>query len=67
LKYWVYADPGRGEMALVLWHEAARLEDYVQRHWGKNAVLKPSNRNVILINRGCPTVAPVFLWLVKML
>jgi hypothetical protein len=52
---------------LVLWHEAARPDDHVQRQWAKNADLKPSNRNVDLIDRGCPKVAPVFLWVMRML
>jgi hypothetical protein len=65
--YWVYADPGGGVVALVLWHEAARPDDHVQRQWAKNADLKPGNRNVDLIDRGCPKVAPVFLWLMRRL
>jgi hypothetical protein len=35
----------------VLWHEAARPDDHVQRQWAKNADLKPSNRNVDFIDR----------------
>jgi hypothetical protein len=54
-------------VALVLWHEAARPDDHVQRQWAKNADLKLSNRNVDLIDSGCPKVAPVILWLMRRL